>query len=880
MNNENLSQEEAARRADLVHVDSYDVHVDLTHAADSSIASYPTATTLRFTAQDGAETFLDYIHHSVESVKVNGELLNTADVVEGSRIHLKNLAADNVVTVHGRSFYSRSGEGLHRYIDPEDGKVYLYTQYEPADSRRVFPNFEQPDLKAVFNFRITAPKNWVVSSNAPLEKTVEDPSDASITKRVFAPTARISTYITTILAGEYHVATDTYHPTGPVNNGSLPLVAYCRQSLTPHFDVENIFAVTKAGLDFYQELFDFPYPFPKYEQAFVPEYNLGAMENPGLVTFTENYLFEGGGSQEQLEGRANVICHEMSHMWFGDLVTMKWWNDLWLKESFAEFMGTLGAREAAGFEDAWVSFANNRKAWAYGQDQLPTTHPIVADIPHLEAARQNFDGITYAKGASVLKQLVAFVGFDSFIAGARLYFQRHAWKNTTLDDFLAALDECSSADVLTWAQAWLQTSGLSTLRTRRIYSGPHTELLISQDLPEGNDPALGRPHRLKVRGYRLDGETLRGNFESDVVLPPGEIKDYSVHFKEQEREALGASDLIVLNAEDLTYAKIVLSEEDGLEVALRYTHTLEDAMTRGLIWSSLWNQVRDARLSTHRFVTAVARTVLPEQSATLLNTLLLQAQQAIRNFTPAPQRQPLWDELFTASEAALKDSEEGGDKQLILMRAMLSLAAHTAQGEEFARAAVPGARGETTMDYSGTAGLALTQTLGWAALISLAAQDKVDRDELQSVVKAHPSAIAQRGYAHSMAAFPGEDTKTQAFDDVLTNETLSNDILTATAQGYQEGDEALRQAHLNRYFDTLETTWQSRSIGMATRVVLGLFPHAQWEGTISEHPVVEHAEKFLRDRPDAPVALRRLIIEQLDHTRRSLQGQAFNAVRS
>lgn len=879
MKNENLTQEEATRRSELLTVHSYDVHVDLTNAADANFTSYPTATTVKFAAHEGESTFIDYIHHAVDSIKLNGTLLNIHDVIDGSRINLPNLQKENILTIHGSSLYSRSGEGMHRYFDPADGKVYLYTQYEPADCRRVFPNFEQPDLKAEFNFRITAPKNWIVSSNAELEKTLEDPADSNISKRVFKPTAKISTYITTILAGEYFAVNDMYHPASQVNSGSIPLVAYCRQSLKEHFDYENIFTITKNGLDFFQDLFDYPYPYPKYEQAFVPEYNLGAMENPGMVTFTESYLFESGATEAQLEGRANVICHEMSHMWFGDLVTMKWWNDLWLKESFAEYMGTLGAEQAAKFDESWVTFANRRKAWAYGQDQLPTTHPIVADIPHLEAARQNFDGITYAKGSSVLKQLVAYVGFETFIEAARVYFKRFEWGNTTLQDFLEVLNEVSDRDVLAWSAAWLETMGLSTLTTERVFDDKnHLEaLLIKQELPPSVPTELGRPHQFKIQLFTEKSEKLIPTDTISVEFPAGATSEISVDLTSTQREAVANATVLLLNAEDLTYAKTILSEADGRAKAIELVSTIDDALSRGLIWGSLWNQVRDGQLHAKDYVKAVCAHASREHSATLLFSITQQAQSAIAYYTPEQNRQPLWDCLYQGLSKALENAEAGSDEQLILVRAMLSVASRTSAGLDFARKVSAGAQQRHHENIPGVSGVNLSQTLGWSALVALATQCQVTVEELQSYRDGYQSAIADRGLALAKASIPDPAIKREAFTDVIESADLSNDQLSATAEGFQAGPSEMHSPYIKPYFEQLLDTWDKRSIGMASRVVLGLFPLATIQsGSAEKNPVTIQAQQWLENNPQAPTALRRLILEEKDNAERFLTAQQYN----
>jgi aminopeptidase N len=585
--NDNLTRRETADRSELVAVESYDVLLDLSTAPDPEADSFRSVTTVRFAAEEGAQTFLDFIGRSVESVTVNGRELDPDDVVEGARIRLPSLEAANEVTVAGRGLYSRSGEGMHRFVDPADGRVYLYTQYEPADARRVFANFEQPDLKASFRFTVLAPDGWQVSSNGVRMAASPAPEAErpGAVRHEFAPTERISTYITTVLAGPYHrVAGEWRHSFEDGSRMSVPLALYCRASLAEHLDAatgaRELFDLTRQGLTFFTELFGYPYPFGKYEQAFVPEYNLGAMENPGLVTFTEEYLFPDGATRAQYQGRANTLMHEMSHMWFGDLVTMTWWDDLWLKESFAEFMGAHASVQATDFEEAWIAFADRRKAWAYRQDQLPTTHPVVADIHDLEAARQNFDGITYAKGAAVLKQLVAFVGYGAFVDACRAYFRRHAYGSTTLEDFLAVLEEASGRDVRGWAESWLGTSGVTSLALdlARDDDGTVTFAALLQD------PGAGvlRPHRLLLGGYE------RG--PGDVLVRTGTVSvDLPAESSVEVPELVGSTaPLLVVNDEDLTYAKTRL-DPLSLTTALSSLSSVEDDMARAQLWSGLWN---------------------------------------------------------------------------------------------------------------------------------------------------------------------------------------------------------------------------------------------------------------------------------------------------
>jgi aminopeptidase N len=454
MPGQNLTRDEAAERARLLDVTSYTVDLDLT-VSDKVFAS---TTVLRFTCREpGAGTFADLVEGDVRRITLNGEDLDPFQVYAEDRIRLDGLAADNELVVEAQLPYSHTGEGLHRFVDPVDGRVYTYTQFEVPDARRVYTTFEQPDLKSVFTFTVTAPESWTVISNGatPEPERVAD----GVARWAFPETLRMSTYITAVVAGEYHAVHDVYE--GP--HGTIPLGHLCRQSMVPHLDVDELVEVTKQGFAFFEDAFGYPYPFGKYDQAYVPEYNMGAMENAGCVTLRDEYLPRSRQTHAFYEQRANTVLHEMAHMWFGDLVTMKWWDDLWLNESFAEWAAHHSSVKATKYTEAWTGFTNARKNWAYRQDQLPSTHPVVADNHDLEAVEVNFDGITYAKGASILKQLVAYVGEEEFLAGLRDYFARHAFGNTEYRDLVEALEATSGRDLGSWSKDWLQTSGVNTL---------------------------------------------------------------------------------------------------------------------------------------------------------------------------------------------------------------------------------------------------------------------------------------------------------------------------------------------------------------------------------------------------------------------------------
>ena len=861
---------EAADRSALISTASYDVSLDVRHAADPDMAGYTSRSVITFTASEpGSSTFLDFIGAGVHSVFLNGRRLPVEDVVDGSRIRLDNLLAENQVTVTGTALYSRSGEGMHRFVDPADGKTYLYTQYEPADARRVFANFEQPDLKATYTFHVMAPAQWEVASNGAEVKRTMLTSDPATACWDFATTLPMSTYITAILAGPYFKAEDRWQAT--LDDGThldVPLALYCRASMADSFDTDHLFTLTKKGLDFFNRLFDFPYPWGKYDQAFVPEYNLGAMENPGLVTFTESYVFTSRATDAQYQGRANTLMHEMAHMWFGDLVTMQWWDDLWLKESFADYMGTLGVDRATDWDTAWVNFANKRKAWAYVQDQLPTTHPIVADIPDLEAAKQNFDGITYAKGASVLKQLVAYVGFDAFIAGSRAYFRKHAYGNTSLGDLLDALGEASGRDLAGWAQLWLQTSGISTLSLDIVPGatdddGVPAGVAIVQ---EATDPVTGReelrPHRLRVGSYDFDGSgalVRTGSIETDVVGARTELSRLAEH----PRPAL-----LLVNDDDLTYAKVRLDPESEATVRASLDR-ITDPMARALCWTALWNSARDGVSPARHYVDAVAAFAPAETGIGVLLNVLDNAVTAVERYTAVGSRTAVRASFLATAAEELDRARPGSDQQLAWARTLGTLSRHDAT-------LLPRLRG--LLDGTDAVeGLAVDAELRWHFWHALAANGQASAAELHAELKRDTTASGRAGHATAMASRPDPAVKAAAWNAAVEGNELSNQLLTATINGFATAPAELLEPYVEPYFDCLRKTWDTRSIEIAGRIVRGLYPAAQdlAEGTEpAEHRVILRTDRWLEENQDAPHALRRIVVEQRSHLLRALCAQA------
>ncbi|MET9802859.1 aminopeptidase N [Streptomyces sp. NPDC006368] len=846
MPGENLSRDEARARAELLSVDGYEVALDLRSAVGEVEAGRPrtfrSVTTIRFRCSaPGSATFVDLIAPAVDAVTLNGRELDPAAVFDGSRIALDGLAAENTLVVDARCAYSRTGEGMHRFVDPEDGEVYLYTQYEPADARRVFANFEQPDLKAPYRFEVTAPEGWTVWSNG-----VEESREGGVWR--FAETAPISTYITCVVAGPYHYVTDTYRR----GDLEIPLGAMCRKGLAKHFDADDVFLITKQGFDFFHDNFDYPYPFGKYDQAFVPEYNLGAMENPGMVTFREEYIYRGKVTRAAYERRANVILHEMAHMWFGDLVTMRWWDDLWLKESFADFMGSFSLAEATRFTNSWVTFANNRKAWAYRADQLPSTHPITADIRDLEDAKLNFDGITYAKGAAVLKQLVAYAGREAFLEGARRYFKRHAYGNTRLGDLLSVLEETSGRDMTAWARSWLQTSGVNALTPTVTYGadGRVAELAVDQDGAEL------RPHRAAVGLYRMEGGELVRYARAEVDIT-GE--------RTVVAELAGAErpELVLVNDDDLTYCKIRF--DDGSLATLRaHLGDLTDPLARALCWSALWNLTRDALLPARDFIRLVLDFAGRESDIGVLQMLHAWAQAALTHYAAPAWRERGGRLLAEGALRELRAAEPGSEHQLTWARFFAATATTEADFtllEELLE-------GSAKID-----GLDVDQELRWSFLGPLAAHGRADETVIGAELARDDTASGRRHQVRCLAARPSAAVKAQAWAQVVESDALSNALVEATIAGFvQPSQRELIAPYAPKYFEAIERVWKERSIQIGMDVVRGLFPSLQ-----ADPSTLDATDAWLAAHESAAPALRRLVIEARDDLARALRAQSRDA---
>jgi aminopeptidase N len=841
----NLTRDEAAERARILSVSTYDVRLDLT----TSDTTFRSTTTLRFgCSEPGASTFADLVDATVHEITLNGRPVD-ARAYADSRIALSDLEPDNELTVVADCAYSHTGEGLHRFVDPVDKLVYLYTQFEVPDARRVFTTFEQPDLKGRFTFHVTAPSQWQVVSNSP----TPEPEDLGQGRSVwhFAPTPPLSTYITALVAGDYAVVRDTYSGA----RGEIPLGIFVRASLLPHADTDDMFEVTKQGFEYFEDAFDMAYPFGKYDQLFVPEYNMGAMENAGAVTFRDEYIFRSRQTRAAYEGRANTILHEMAHMWFGDLVTMRWWDDLWLNESFAEWASHQASTTATRYTEAWTSFCNSRKTWAYRQDQLPSTHPVAADNHDLEAVEVNFDGITYAKGASALRQLVAWVGEDEFFAGLRTYFSRHAFGNTELTDLLKALEGTSGRELGSWTKEWLQTAGVNTMRPAFTVDadGAFSTFRVLQSA--GADFPTLRRHRLAIGLYDLDEGRLvrRTAVETDVTGEETSVP---------ELVGQAQPDLVLLNDGDLTYAKVRLDER-SLRTLVQHVDGCDDSLARALCYGAAWDMTRDAEMSASDWLEFALRALAREIDLTAVRSLLSKTTQAVSVFSAPERRDALrgrWEsELRGLALAAAPSS----DLQLSFVRGLVGVA-RSDETLELLAGLLDGSRE--------LPGLAVDTDLRWQLLSGLAREGYAGEAEIDTELDRDNTIAGQEHAAGARASMPTATAKARAWTDAVERDDVPNETMRSIAASFhQTGQDEVLAPYVARYLKAGETIWEERGVHQASTVLEYMFPRK-----LANETTLEAVDSWLSTTKANPAA-RRLVSEGRDDVARALAAQQRDA---
>ena len=848
MPGQNLTRTEAQERRALVDTHSYDVALDLTKGAEV----FGSRAVVRFSATPGAETFIDLIARDVREITLNGVAVDPAAAFADSRIRLEGLAAENELIVDADCLYTNTGEGLHRFVDPVDGEVYLYSQFEVPDSRRVFAVFEQPDLKATFQFTVTAPAAWKVVSTSPTPEPVAA-GDGSATW-AFEPTPRISSYITAIVAGPYEA---TFSELTSASGRVIPLGVYGRKSLWQHLDADYIFDKTREGFAYYEEKFGYPYPFAKYDQLFVPEFNAGAMENAGAVTFTETYVFRSKVTDAVKERRVVTILHELAHMWFGDLVTMKWWNDLWLNESFAEWASTIATAEATEWTEAWTTFNAMEKTWAYRQDQLPSTHPVVAEINDLDDVQVNFDGITYAKGGSVLKQLAAWVGIEAFFAGVSEYFKKHSWQNTELSDLLVELERTSGRELTSWSKKWLETAGVNTLAPviAEAANGTISRFAVTQTAP-ADYPTI-RPHRLGIGFYDLDASGALVRTHSVEVDVDGDRTEVP------ELQGLRRPDLVLLNDQDLAYAKIRLDDR-SLATAVAHLADISDPLARSLVWGAAWDQTRDAESSASDYIDLVLGNIGRETESTTVRTTLAQLQTAAALYVTPEHRAAARARVADGLWALAQQAEPGSDNQLQFVTAFANALTSAEQAGVVRRLR----DGDLVLD-----GLTVDTDLSWQLLVGLATVGAVDGAAIDAALAQDNTSKGAEFAAQARAALPTPEDKRAAWAALVDNDDLSNTIVRSAALGFTHpAGAALLEPFVPLYFDRLLSIWEGRTFQVANYLIVGLYPKA-----LADTALRDATRAWLSANQEAAPALRRLVFENLADVERALAAQARDA---
>jgi aminopeptidase N len=843
----NLTRDEARGRADLIEVDSYQIELDLT-TGDTAFAS---TTTVRFRCtEEGASTWLDFIAPKVGEVVLNGTQLDAATVYDGSRIQLAGLQTENEVRVVAEAAYMHTGEGMHRFVDPVDGEVYLYTQFEVADARRVFACFEQPDLKATFALTVTAPAHWQVVSNSPTAPPTKVKGDDSAKQWIFEPTPRLSTYVTALVAGPYHVVRSEYSG----KDATVPLGLFCRTSLAAHLDADELFDVTRKGFAFFENVFGLAYPFAKYDQLFVPEFNAGAMENAGCVTHHEDYVFRSKVTDAAYERRAETILHEMAHMWFGDLVTMRWWDDLWLNESFATWAAVLAQAEATRWTEAWTTFAVSEKLWALRQDQLPSTHPISADISDLDDVEVNFDGITYAKGASVLKQLVTWVGRDEFLAGMRAYFAEHAWGNTELADLFAHLEKTSGRDLSAWEEQWLQTAGVNTLRPEvEVGNGSYTSVTVLQEAT-AEHPTL-RDHRIAIGLYdaSANGLARRTRIELDVTGERTEVAELA---------GMQQPDLLLVNDDDLTFAKIRLDDRSR-ETVVRSIGRLSSALARALCWTSATDMLRDAELPARDYVELVLGGVQRETDVSVMQTVLATGRTAIDLYADPHDRMMLSARWASGLRRLAGQAEPGSDSQLAFTRAWAAVAASPDHVDQLWSLL------DTTDGGEILPGLRVDTDLRWDLVHRLAILGGAGDAHIEAELARDDTATGRRQAAYALASRPTEQAKEDAWAETVESDELPNALLRATLEGFHQPEHReLVRPYVGRYLEAVPRLWAERTTETARTIITRMFPRL-----LADTEIADTIRKWLDDA-DIAYAPRRLVVEGLADMERALRAQA------
>lgn len=840
-----LTQLEAQARAARISDVSYELTLDLIAGAER----YRGTNVIHFSDSGQGDTFIDLTGETIEFLSLNGEQINNPDW-NGHRITLPGdlLKAENLLHITYENQYDHTGDGLHQFIDPEDNQEYLYSNFEPFSAHRLIPSFDQPDIKATYRLTVAAPSHWEVIHNS--AATSRNQLGDGRIRHEFAETASFSPYLFALICGPYVAFRDTH--------GDIDLAFFCRRSLAPHLDEEELFETTKQGLDFFAEFFDYPYPFGKYDQIFVPEFNAGAMENVGAVTFAEVFIFRDPPTDNQRLGRAEVILHEMAHMWFGDLVTMRWWNDLWLNESFATYMSYLALVEGTRFTNSWQLFNSGMKNWAYRQDQLVTTHPIAGEIADTDQTFLNFDGITYGKGAAAIKQLVATIGMDGFRNGMRIYCQRHQYGNTSLTEFLDALQDGSRSvgddrDLHEWARLWLETPSLNTLAATWEADGDRVSAMQLQQTAPPDHHTL-RPHHVEIALARDEGDSIT------IEVVPGVVDSDSADVP--EAIGLATPQFVFPNYNDHDFVKVAL-DDASLEFVRERLERIDDPLLRQLIWQALWNMVRDQQLRATDYLALAGPKVAIERDPELVESTLATMTASVGRYIPEDQKALVAHNSFELAWNTLNEVSDP-DLRIIWARTLINLAITADDVSHCARLA----DGDLAVE-----GLTIDQDMRWEIAVRTVAYGLSGAaDRVEAERERDPSDRGQRQILRAEVSVPDADVKEAAWNRFL-GEGYGSLHLTRAAMGgfHWWSQRELLASYTNRFFEVIPGVFERSENEFASTYFGSLFP------TRVESTVLQRSQQLVSTLDDGQPLLRRLLRESNDDLERALNCRAFVA---
>ena len=835
---DNLTRDEAVARASRVSNCTYTLRLEL----GEKQATYSGDITITFDDSGTGDLQLDHRGKVLHSLVVNGHELQPTFSDYRIRIPGANLQPSNTVHIRYENEFDHAGDGFHQFIDPADGEEYLYSNFEPYAAHRLFPCFDQPDLKATYQFSAVAPADYVVVANGGLV-SVEPQSDGR-RLHTFASCGPFSTYLFAVIVGRYHRVTEQHRD---VEMGLL-----CRKSMVEHLDTDELFEVTRQGLDFYGEFFAVPYPWGKYDQLFVPEFNAGAMENVAAVTHNEYMVFRDPPTRAQRRERAEVILHEMAHMWFGNLVTMRWWDDLWLNESFATYMSYLCVDRATKFDTAWLDFNSAMKNWAYRQDQLVTTHPIAATVADTDQTFLNFDGITYAKGASVLRQLAAAIGDDGFREGMRLYFRRHAYGNTDLRQFLAALEEGSGRSLGEWSKLWLETASLNTISATYESDGDRvTSLQVTQVAPR--DYPTIRPHRIDIGLLRMEDNRI----ETSVIETEISTAETTLPIS----GSVPVPGLVLPNINDLAYAKVSL-DAGSIAFAREHLEKIDDPLSRQLLWSSLWNMVRDQQLSSIEYLALVREKMPLEPESELLGAVLGQATTALDRYVPDEWREREAGLLFEAALAAL---EQATQEDQVITWARTTIAAGVREQDVLVL-------GELLDGRRAIPGLTLDQDMRWSIAMKFVVLGLPGASErIETEAERDKTDRGQRAVVEAEVARPSAEAKAIAWKK-FNGEGYGSLYLTRAAMAgfHWWRQREILKPYTERFFEAVPGVFDQQDGEFATMYFRALFP-----GYTAEQATLDRAQALLDDTDESKSLLQRTLREAIDDLGRTIACREF-----